>query len=187
MTTDNAPTIASAVAATKRLAICARLLARAGLDEVLQGDGRYTLFAPIDAAFDELPPGMLASLEGDPPRLRAALEYHVLGVDREVSEIRNGKLPTLEGTLLTSSVTDDGLRLDHANVLGHPVRCANGVIYQIGAVLLPGYTPAPSTLAPRESPWSGSRRGPRNSFAQRGIAVRAADALFLPPGVPRSD
>lgn len=180
------PPIAAGVHATKSIATCARLLALAGLEEMLRGEGRYTLFAPTDLAFSELPAGALASLENDPVRLRATLEYHILSVDRELPQIRNGKLATLEGTLLTAAVTDGGLRLDHANVSGSPLRCANGVIHQIDAVLFPGFTPPPPATPKNESPWSGRRRASRASIALRARGAQAAEALFQSPA-PQAD
>ena len=184
------PTIAAGARATRSLATCARLLALAGLEETLQRDGRYTLFAPTDLAFRELPDGVLVALEKDPARLRATLEYHILAIDRAITEIRNGRLATLEGTLLTASVTDDGLCLDHAKVCGQPVLCANGVIHEISAVLAPGFTPAPSAAAQRvsdTSPWSGRRRVSRAAGARPTTAAQDAEALFhspafVPPG-----
>ena len=189
MTTYTLPTIAAGARATKSISTCARLLALAGFEEMLQGEGPYTLFAPTNDAFSELLPGVLASLENDPSQLRATLEYHILAVDRGISEIRDGKLPTLEGTLLTSAVTDDGLRLDHANVSGQPVRCSNGVIHQIGAVLFPGFTPALSALAQIETPWTGRRHASRPFVAAAvppATAAQAAEALFQSPSPPPS-
>jgi uncharacterized surface protein with fasciclin (FAS1) repeats len=183
MRTHTLPTIAEGAHATKSLATCARLLALAGLEEMLQGKGRYTLFAPTDHAFNELPPEAMAALENDPAQLRATLRYHILSVERELSQIRNGKLSTLEGTLLSSSVTDGGMRLDHANVCGSPLRCANGVIHQIDAVLFPGFTPPP-LAAQRESPWSGRRRGSRPATAPPATVAQAAEALFQSPAAP---
>ena len=179
MTTHTLPTIAVGAHATKSIAICSRLLALAGLEDMLQGEGEYTLFAPTDVAFNELPLGAMTALESDRTRLRATLEYHILTTSGELSKIRNGKLATLEGTLLTASVTDDGgLRLDHANVSGSPVRCSNGVIHQIDAVLLPGFTPAPSASAQKDSPWSGRRRVSRHAAAPPATGAQAAEALF---------
>ena len=175
MTKSKLPTIAAGARATNSIATCARLLALAGLEQMLHGETRYTLFAPTDLAFDELGPEAMASLENDPARLRAALEYHILCVDRELSQIRNGKLCTLGGALLTSSVTDGGLRLDHANVCGSPLRCANGVIHQIDAVLFPGYTLPLSAAAQMESPWSGRRRD------TRGLIAGSIPGLSRPP------
>ena len=84
MTTNKLPTIAAAARATKSLATCARLLVLAGLEQMLQGEGRYTLFAPTDLAFDELRPEAMAALERDPTRLRAALDREVRGATRIV-------------------------------------------------------------------------------------------------------
>jgi|SRR5688572_21934469 len=152
------PTITQGANATKSIAICARLLALAGLEDLLASDGRYTLFAPTDQAFNDLPPGKLQSLESDSAQLREMLEYHILSVGRELSQLGNGKLPTLQGELLNAFVTDDGVRLDQANTRGFPLRCANGVIHQIDAVLFPGFTPQLSAKALEESAWSGRRR-----------------------------
>lgn len=189
MTTHTLPTIAAGAHATKSIATCARLLARAGLEEMLHGEGRYMLFAPTDHAFSALPPEAMASLENDAGLLRATLEYHITASERDLSQIRNEKLSTLEGTMLTTAVTDDGLRLDHANVTGHQVRCANGVIHQIDAVLFPGFMPSPSAAAMKfESPWSGRRRVSRAQAAVPATAADAAEALFDSPDptAPRS-
>ena len=158
MKTPTLPTIAEGANATKSIATCARLLALAGLDDLLHSEGRYTLFAPTDQAFDNLPPGTLESLESNSAELRAMLEYHILSVGRELSELRNGKLPTLQGAFLKASVTDDGVQIDQANTRGSPLRCANGVIHQIDAVLSHGVTPQLSAKALEESAWSGRRR-----------------------------
>lgn len=158
MKTPTLPTIAEGANSTKSIATCARLLALAGLEDLLQSEGRYTLFAPTDQAFNDLPPGTLESLESNSSELRAMLEYHILSVGRELSELRNGKLPTLRGDLLNASVTDDGVQLDQANTRGFPMRCANGVIHQIDAVLFPGVTRKLSAKALEESAWSGRRR-----------------------------
>jgi len=127
-------------------------------------------------------PGELQSLESDPARLRATLEYHILGVGRELDQLRNAKLPTLNGELLTASVTDDGLQLDHANTRGISLRCANGVIHPIDAVLFPGFKPTLSARAQEESAWSGRRRVQRPTPAVVApTAAQEAAALFETP------
>ena len=177
------PAIAAAVHANRSTATCARLLALAGLEELLEGEGQYTLFAPTDVAFSKMPSGELASLRSNPAKLRATLAYHILHGFRELSEIHSGKLPTLEGTRLTSFVSDEGLRLDHSTVLAQPLLCANGVIYQIDAVLMPGFTPSPSPASHQESAWSGRRRDRRNPNIPATVA-QAAEALFGSPTCP---
>jgi uncharacterized surface protein with fasciclin (FAS1) repeats len=171
------PTIAVGVRSSRSITTCARLLALAGLNDLLQGEERYTLFAPTDKAFDALPPGTLQTLESDPAQLRSVLEYHIVSVDRDLSQIRDAKLSTVQGTLITASVTDDGLQLDHANTSGYPINCANGVIQPIDAVLFPGFKPTAS--APREeSAWSGQRQSSRVYSGPVITAAEAAEALF---------
>jgi uncharacterized surface protein with fasciclin (FAS1) repeats len=175
------PTIAEGAKATKSIATFTRLLHEAGLESLLSGEDRYTLFAPIDAAFDDLPPGALRSLEDDPAELRAMVEYHIVSAGREISELRNAKLQTLHGNLLTACVTDDGVRIDHAHTHGHSQRCANGIIHQIDAVLFPGFTPQLSAQALQDSAWSGRRRPSRIAMPVANTPAQDAASLFETP------
>jgi len=149
--------IAETACDTKSLGMCGRLLELAGLDDVLRGEGEFTLFAPTDDAFLELPPGTLESLERSREELRDMLSYHILETGRELAELRNGKLRTLQGELLTATVTDDGVNLDHASTCGYGVRCTNGLIHPIDRVLFPGFMPTLSVKARALSAWSGQR------------------------------
>ena len=174
-------TITEGVRATKSISTCSHLLAIAGLDELLRAEGDYTLFAPTEQAFDNLPPGVLSSLRADPAKLREVLEYHILSVGRELSQLRNGKLATLQGALITASVTDDGMQIDHASTRGPPMRCSNGMIHQIDAVLFPGFTPQISAKAREDSAWSGRRPASRATAPVKTTAAQAAEALFETP------
>ena len=177
MTPNTLPTVAEGARSTKTLGTCSRLLALAGLEDMLRGDGQYTLFAPTDQAFAALQPGVLESLEKDSSLLRGTLEYHILCVGRELSQLQNCKLPTLQGAMLSAFVTDDGMQLDHANTRGTPMRCANGVIHPIDAVLFPGFTPELSARAQEDSAWSGRRRESRVPMT----APQEAEAFFETP------
>lgn len=158
VTTPELLTLAEAAFASKSLATCSRFLSLAGLDEMLNGSESFTVFAPTDEAFRNLPAETLDELTGDPKRLREVLQYHIINGGRQRSTFANSKLKTLQGALLTATVTDDGLVVDHASTCGGQVTCANGVIHPIDAVLMPGYTPVLSAEAREESAWSGKRR-----------------------------
>ena len=56
------------------------LLEAAGMAETLRGEGPFTVFAPIDAAFDRLPPGALERLvpEADHRTLEAVVRSHIV-------------------------------------------------------------------------------------------------------------
>jgi len=53
-------------------------LAAAGLADTLRGAGPFTLFAPTNEAFAELPPDQLQALLADPAALGKILTYHVV-------------------------------------------------------------------------------------------------------------
>lgn len=152
------PSIGDTAGATYSLRICSRLLGIAGLEELLGSEGDFTFFAPTDAAFRDLPSGALEALEHSPAELRDMLSYHIVEGRRELEQMRNAKLRTIQGTLLTATVTDDGMNLDHASTCGHALQCANGLIHPIDRVLKPGFRPALSAAALAPSAWDGRRR-----------------------------
>jgi uncharacterized surface protein with fasciclin (FAS1) repeats len=111
----------------------------ADLVEALQDEGPYTVFAPIDAAFEDLPEGALDTLAEDPEGdLRQVLLYHVVQGLVLSTDLSDGMtVETLHGASLTISVTDDGVMVNGANVIQADIMAANGVIHLIDAVLLP--------------------------------------------------
>jgi uncharacterized surface protein with fasciclin (FAS1) repeats len=86
------------------------LLEAAGMAETLKGEGPFTVFAPIDEAFDQLPPGTLDRLLAEDDRKplevvvqshivadAAILTGHLLGRAVEVATIGGGTL-AIDGT-----------------------------------------------------------------------------------------
>merc|ERR1712137_709692 len=61
----------------------------AGLVDVLQSDGPFTVFAPTNAAFDKLPDGTVATLlkPGNLKTLQTILTYHVVAGKMNKSDI----------------------------------------------------------------------------------------------------
>lgn len=110
----------------------------AGLGEVLAGEGPYTVFAPTDEAFAELPAGALQRLLLPENRelLRQVLAYHVVEGKIPSSEISTGTVDTLYGGV---SVRVDGDRVivNDASVIQPDIQASNGVIHGINRVLLP--------------------------------------------------
>lgn len=115
-------------------------ITKAGLDEQLKGNGRFTLFAPDDEAFAALPAGSLDKLMADPKgKLDQVVRYHVLPEEVTSAQLTDGmKLKTLQGGTLTVSVDDDGhIKIDDATLVTGDIFASNGVIHIIDAVLLP--------------------------------------------------
>jgi uncharacterized surface protein with fasciclin (FAS1) repeats len=107
----------------------------AGLVDVLKGEGPFTVFAPTDDAFKKLPAGTVESLvkPENKDKLTAILTYHVIA----------GKVMASDLLKLTSAKTVNGqsiaigLTVDNAKVVMPDIKCSNGVIHVIDAVILP--------------------------------------------------
>lgn len=120
-----------------------------GLDEVLKGDGPYTIFAPTDDAFAALPNGLVAALLNDLPTLSQILLYHVVpGNVRagEVVTLNSGK--TAQGESLAIDVRGGNVYADNAMVITADIDTINGVIHVIDSVMVPSSIDAARLLLP---------------------------------------
>ncbi len=131
-----------------------RLLRSAGMLDALQGHGPFTVFAPTDAAFSRLPPGVLDGLEHAENKagLVALLSMQILPGNYSLARlrflIRGGKgqveIDTVNDAKL--NVTTNGpanLMLrdpkgDTADIVVYDAKQANGVVFVTDRVLLPG-------------------------------------------------
>jgi uncharacterized surface protein with fasciclin (FAS1) repeats len=112
----------------------------AGLVNTLQGDGPFTVFAPTDAAFAQLPAGTVEALLGDIPTLTAILTYHVVPgrvTSAEILRAGNAQPVTVEGRTLNVQVVNGVVRVNGAAVTTADIGASNGVIHVIDSVLLP--------------------------------------------------
>ncbi len=113
----------------------------AGLAGTLSGSGPFTLFAPTDEAFGELPGGVLSELttnESQRDTLRSILTYHVVPGRVLSSDLADGMvLRTVEGTDLRVTVDNDSVMVNGARVVRPDINASNGVIHAIDAVLMP--------------------------------------------------
>lgn len=111
----------------------------AGLVDVLSNVGPFTVFAPVNAAFDALPAGTVEGLLKPESKdaLTNILQYHVyVGVIRE-SMIQDGMtLNEVNGQNITLNKTGNDITVNGAKVLG-VVPASNGIVYVIDKVLLP--------------------------------------------------
>lgn len=107
--------------------------------DALSNAGPFTVFAPVNDAFDKLPEGTLDNLlkPENKEALRNILEYHVyVGVIRE-EMIQDGmNLNQVNLDNITLHKKGDAITVNDARVLG-VVKASNGVVYVIDAVLLP--------------------------------------------------
>jgi len=109
----------------------------AGLEETLKGDGPFTLFAPTDEAFAQIPKDQLNALLKDKEALTKVLTYHVVAgkvTARDVVKLDSAK--TVEGQSIAIS-SQDGVKVNDANVIKADIMASNGVIHVIDKVIIP--------------------------------------------------
>ncbi|MCA9086081.1 MAG: fasciclin domain-containing protein [Planctomycetaceae bacterium] len=112
----------------------------AGLVDTLKGEGPFTVFAPTDDAFAKLPEGTVANLlkPENKDQLTAILTYHVVPgrvLASDVVKISSAK--TVNGKSVAVKVSDAGVMVDNAKVVGTDIETSNGVIHVIDSVILP--------------------------------------------------
>ena len=109
----------------------------AGLVEVLKGPGPFTVFAPTDQAFSELPAEELDALMKDPAKLKQLLLHHVVAGKLMGQEVaKQTSLKTLQGGELEVTLDDKDLLVDDGLVVQADIQASNGVIHTIDTVLL---------------------------------------------------
>jgi len=120
------------------------LVDEAGLAEALSSEGPFTLFAPTNDAFDEIPDEIISFLREDGDALKNILMYHVLsGAISSTDLVDGGNYTTLEGSDLhvhdMGGIPEIGNEaLDYfVNILLADVTASNGVIHVIEDVLIP--------------------------------------------------
>jgi len=118
----------------------ATALTAAGLVETLKGEGPFTVFAPTDEAFAELPAGTLDDLlkPENKAKLSAILTYHVVPgkvMAKDVVSLSSAK--TVNGKELRIATKDGKVTVDNATVIKTDIECSNGVIHVIDSVMLP--------------------------------------------------
>lgn len=148
------PTITELAAAESDLSTLVSVLQQAGLADDLEGDGPFTVFAPINSAFGAVDADALTN---NPELLEEVLTYHVVAGQEITSDaIQDGQtVTTLEGGELTFRVSSGAVSVNGATVTTADLQASNGVVHLIDGVLLETVdavdravvTPSLSTLA----------------------------------------
>lgn len=111
----------------------------AGLAPTLAGEGPFTIFAPSDEAFAQLPDGTVDSLLAQPTELNNLLSHHVVQGDLDAAAVEgSGTLTTLAGTPVTVARDENGaLTIDGTPISQADVKTTNGTAHTIEGILLP--------------------------------------------------
>jgi uncharacterized surface protein with fasciclin (FAS1) repeats len=119
--------------------VLANFIRIANLNEALAGDGPLTLFAPTDAAFAKLPPGLAAYLISSPgSELADVLLHHVVSGKVMSSDLSDGmKAISLLGEDIHVVINSEGVFINGAKVTVADIKTDNGVVHVVDAVILP--------------------------------------------------
>jgi uncharacterized surface protein with fasciclin (FAS1) repeats len=111
----------------------------AGLVDVLSNAGPFTVFAPTNAAFDQLPDGTLEGLLQPDKKeaLQDILQYHVAVAVYKPEMLSDGQVLSMaNGGNVTIGVQGERITVNGANVVAS-IPASNGLVYVIDGVLLP--------------------------------------------------
>jgi uncharacterized surface protein with fasciclin (FAS1) repeats len=110
----------------------------AGLANTLSGTGPFTIFAPTNIAFSNLPSGVLNYLLSNKTALTQVLEYHVVSGDLMAAQVvTHTSLTSLLGSSIPVYVNGSTVKVGIATITTTNVPCSNGVIHIIDHVLVP--------------------------------------------------
>ncbi|MBQ7111547.1 MAG: fasciclin domain-containing protein [Thermoguttaceae bacterium] len=109
----------------------------AGLRPELETKGPFTLFIPIDAAFERFTTSELDALEADFDALRRLMQYTIVrGALASDSLARLDSVETLGGEPLEITVAN-GLEVNGIKIVETDVECANGVVHILAETPIP--------------------------------------------------
>lgn len=116
------------------------VLKKAGLDVVLDEGGPFTVFAPTDNAFKQLPESTLKELLSDEgiSQLTSILKYHVASGRQNLADtLASGSVKSLEGSPIKIAFGEGKIRVNKATLQSADIMAKNGVVHIIDSVLTP--------------------------------------------------
>lgn len=125
-------------------------LGAAGFVDALNSEGPFTVFAPVNSAFEALPEGALENLLGDLPALADVLELHVISGAKVFSnQVSAGNVSTLGGEPIAFSIDSEGNLLINGSirVISTDIITSNGVVHLIDGVITEPAAPAGQSLS----------------------------------------
>jgi len=132
------PTVVDLAAGNENFSILVQAVVKAGLVETLSGSGPFTIFAPTNAAFQELftTIGVSGISDLTAEQLIPILTYHVVSGNVRSTDLSAGTVETLNGSITIALSPAPSINGTSA-IVATDVQGANGVIHVIDEVLLP--------------------------------------------------
>jgi uncharacterized surface protein with fasciclin (FAS1) repeats len=132
------------IARQDNLSTFARIMGSSGANDVFDGGGSYTVFAPTNDAFSKIPEAKLDALlnEEDQVKLKALLSYHILPGKVMAASLKSAKAVTGQELMITDI---NGIKINASVLQARNLEATNGVVHGIDTVLKP---PTPYGVKP---------------------------------------
>ena len=137
---DSNPTVVQLAAKNPDLSTLVTAVKAANLTTSLSNTGPFTVFAPLNSAFDKLPAGTVEGLlkPEQADALSDILGYHTyVGVIKEENMTDGQSLGMVNGKNIKISMVDGKPVINGKAKIVATVPASNGVVYAIDEVLLP--------------------------------------------------
>jgi len=135
----SAPDVVKIALSSKDHTTLVKALQAGELVDALSNNGPFTVFAPTNEAFNQLPAGTLDDLLKPEKKadLQNILQYHVFVGVLSTDMMKDGQvLNMVNGVNATLHVKDGKVMINDANVVAS-IRASNGIVHVIDKVLLP--------------------------------------------------
>jgi uncharacterized surface protein with fasciclin (FAS1) repeats len=114
----------------------------AGLADMLSGSSEYTVFAPTDEWFAQLPAEHREAMMRDPARLKTWLQHFIVPgrvtIHSSEGDLGDSKLPTLAGDILETKLSvNNDLTIGGARIVATDIAASNGLIDTIDHIPAP--------------------------------------------------
>ena len=122
------------------------LVDKANVQELKSMQGPFTVFAPTDAAFANLPKATLDKIMGDPAIVRDVVYFHITPgkyVEKDLPGLKECKTlcPTDNAGIMKFNKMGDKYMVNDATIVKPDMMATNGVAQGIDAVMLPKFAP----------------------------------------------
>lgn len=108
-----------------------------GLDKKFDSGGQYTIFAPIEKAFEAIPESVIDEAFDDPDYLMDVINYHIVEGKYLISDLMEiDSLTALNGKELEIA-KDGNVKINGIAIEKEDIECTNGVIHAIADILIP--------------------------------------------------
>lgn len=129
----------STVSDKDNLSTFVKVLKAAGFEQMLSKNGPFTVFAPTNVAFNNLPDGIIDVLMKPENRERLAtlLKVHIIEGSTMISDLKNEQLLKTKEGIEINIIKDQGtVTVSQAKIIESDIQASNGVVHIVDQFLV---------------------------------------------------